>query len=120
MACAAKDEQAEQSGPFKTAEEAEAQARKLGWSWVLVYTHALDDYGTITDVTKRFYQPTVPLRTPEELAALRHNLRTPDPRPLNHEEILFFATYEIQMLPEPAPRVDRTKFKADIKRRING
>jgi hypothetical protein len=121
MACDANDEKAGQCGPYKTAEEAEHQARTLGWGWVLVYTHVLDKNGTITDVTKRFYQPTTyPLRTPGQVEALRHNLSTPDPPPLNHEEILFFAAYEVQMLPEPAPRINAAKFKAEIKRRING
>jgi hypothetical protein len=115
-------------GPFNSAPEAEIRAAELGWGWVVVYSNAVNDAGKVVDVQKRYYQPTqpaqpayaAPSRTPEELAALRHNLRTPDPRPLNHEEILFFASYEVQMLPEPTPRIDPTRFKADIKRRING
>jgi len=110
-------------GPFSSAAEAEIRAAELGWGWVAVYNNVVDERGKVLDVQKRFYQPAkhqVPLRSPEEIATLRHNLSTPDPKPLNHEEILFFASYEIQMLPEPTPRIDTVKFKTDLRNRING
>jgi hypothetical protein len=113
-------------GPFSNPAEAEIRAAHLGWDWVAVYTNAIDDNGNVVDVQKRYYQPTkwqperAPSRTPEELAALRHNLSTPDPKPLNHEEMEFFAQYEKQMQPEPAPRINPAKFMADIRNRING
>jgi hypothetical protein len=114
-------------GPFNSAPEAEIRAAELGWGWVVIYANAVNDAGKVVDVQKRYYQPAkpalparAPSRTPEELAALRHNLSTPDPKPLNHEEIEFFAQYEKQMQPEPASRLDFGKFKAEIKRRING
>jgi hypothetical protein len=99
MASETNDEQGRKFGPFGSAPEAELQAAKLGWGWVVVYTNAVEN-GKVVDVTKRYYQPAkfpAPHRTPKELAALRHNLRTPDPKPLTGEETDFFAEYERQM-----------------------
>src|SRR5271157_4498121 len=42
-------------GPFKTAEEAEEQARIFGWSWVVCYTHVLV-FDKIVDVKTRYYE----------------------------------------------------------------
>lgn len=110
-------------GPFSSAAEAEIRAAELGWDWVAVYNNIVDESGKVLDVQKRFYQSAkhqVRFRSLEEIAALRRELETPEPPPLNHEEILFFAAYEIQMLPEPAPRIDTVKFKSDLRKRING
>jgi len=42
-------------GPFKTAEEAEEQARIFGWSWIVCYTHVLV-FDKIVDVKTRYYE----------------------------------------------------------------
>ena len=81
----AADEKAEHYGTFATAEEAETVALKLGWEWVLVVRREVDDHGTITAETKRFYQPGIVTATEMKIA------------PLTEAEVKFFEEYERQM-----------------------
>jgi hypothetical protein len=63
-------------GPFQTREEAEEQARMLGWTWVVCYTHVMV-YDKIVDVKTAYYeieQGRVPLRD----ATMRDTMKRPD------------------------------------------
>lgn len=100
MAADSEDEFGAQYGPFATAQEAEREMRRLGWTWLLVYTHRLDDAGQIIEVTSRFFQPDVKTsreaRTPGDVEHLRRMLVQEVP-PLTDADIRFFAQYEDQM-----------------------
>lgn len=75
-------------GPFTTSGQAEREARKLGWNWVVVYTHIVID-DAIVDVKSRFY----------ELAPSIDTLRSviSGVKPLDAAELKFFEQYETQM-----------------------
>ena len=91
-------------GPFGTAEEAEAHARRLDWRWVSVWNRKSDEFGTVLELTKRYYE--VPdhsffgnfgvdgyrdkLVKAKEAAGAYST-------PLNEDEAKFFAEYETQM-----------------------
>jgi|SRR5271157_270459 len=76
-------------GPFRTSGEAEDNSRRLGWTWVCVYTHTLNEAGAITDVKTRYY----------EIAPGIDKLRSviSGVKPLDAQEQKFFAQYEKQM-----------------------
>jgi hypothetical protein len=98
MASETNNEQGRKWGPFNNAAEAEIEATKLGWGWVVVYANSVDERGTILDVQRRYYQPARhQLRTPKQIEELRRFLSTPDVKPLTGEEADFFAEYERQM-----------------------
>src|SRR5271157_4716356 len=97
MACESDDEKAAQYGPFKTAEEAETQTLRLGWDWVGIFTHVVDEFGTVMDTKPtRFYQPEgIRLeRSAQDVEAIRRMLV---PAAMNEDEKKFFAEYEEQM-----------------------
>lgn len=97
MACSTNHEtEGAMYGPFKTAGEAEKYAQQLGWTWVLVYTHTLDEYGHVIDVKTRFFQPDVrEARMPGDIEAIRRMVvHVP---PLTNDDIKFFERYETQM-----------------------
>jgi hypothetical protein len=97
MAADTDNEFGAQYGPFSTAEEAEREMCRLGWKWLLVYTHRLDCAGQIMEVTSRFFQPDVrEKRTPGDVEHLRRMLVTDVP-PLTNDDIKFFSQYEEQM-----------------------
>jgi hypothetical protein len=111
MACADGVEGAEQYGPFNTAEEAETQTLRLGWDWVCVTTHTVDEFGTVMDVKTRFYRPegVRQERAPSDVEAIRRMVL---PSPLTEDEVKFFAQYEEQMSNtkvEDVPKVDWRK-----------
>lgn len=87
MVCAGNDEHGAMYGPYKTAEEAESQAQRLGLDWVMVV--GKDEYGTT--LTKRFYQPGLP--------AVAHDMKVAVVKPLSDDESKFFEEYEKQMAP---------------------
>src|ERR1700675_3668001 len=96
MACDADNERSAQYGPFKTAEEAETAAIRLGFDWVGVFTHVVDEFGTVMDTKPtRFYQPEGIRqdRTPSDIEAIRRMVL---PAPLSDDEVKFFAQYEEQ------------------------
>jgi hypothetical protein len=102
LACETADENAAQFGPFKTAAEAEAQTRKLGWTWVLVFSHILNEAGTVVDVKTRFYEvaPDRETRSPGDVEAIRRMVipgHLSHVTPLNASETKFFKQYEKQM-----------------------
>ena len=116
MACDADNEQAAQYGPFNTSEEAEHHMLRLGWDWVVVYTHTLDEFGTILDVKTRFYQPdTIRLeRKPDDVEHLRRKLEPAHAvAPLTEDEIKFFAKYEEQMANVPVAEVKKVDWRKD-------
>ena len=82
----ANDEKAEHYGTFATAEEAETVSVKLGWDWVLVVRRELDEFGTVLQETKRFYQPG-PVKPEAAVPVI----------PLTEDEVKFFEEYERQM-----------------------
>lgn len=87
-------------GPFKTSGEAEANARRLGWKWVCVYIHTVNDAGTITDVKTRYFEIAPGI---DQLRSIVSGVK-----PMNDDETKFFAKYEAQMN-EPPPLWDRIK-----------
>jgi len=87
------DEKAEHYGPFATADEAEAVVAKLGWACVLVVRRDVDEFGTVTNVQSRFYEPGPVVATdmkcvPVSVVAVI---------PLTEDEMKFFEEYERQM-----------------------
>jgi hypothetical protein len=90
----ADNDEAEQYGPFNTAEEAETQALRLGWEWVAI--HTVDEFGTFLDTPSRFYQPEGLRmeRKPADVEAIRRMVL---PAPMTEDEVKFFAAYEKQM-----------------------
>ena len=91
-------------GPFGTAEEAESHARRLGWRWVSVWNRKSDEFGTVLDLSKRYYE--VPdlgwsgLNRVPEVDELRNKLVSAKEAAgayLNPDETKFFAEYEKQM-----------------------
>jgi hypothetical protein len=87
-------------GPFKTSGEAEDNARRLGWTWVCVYIHTVNEAGAVTDVKTRYYEIA------PGIAKLRSAIS--GVKPLNADETKFFAFYEKQ-LSEPPPLWERIK-----------
>jgi hypothetical protein len=91
-----------QFGPFKTSGEAEKQARKLGWPWVLVYTNTVDDRGLVVDVRKRMYRidgknsAQIVYAGPMDIDDIRGRFCPPVP-PMSADEEKFFGQYEKQM-----------------------
>lgn len=82
-------------GPFGTPEEAENESRRLGWGWVAIWTRKVDEFNTVIDLTKRFYQPTDHLDSWRgKLVAAKEAAAV---KPLGDDEAAFFATYEQQM-----------------------
>lgn len=81
-------------GPFRTSGEAETNARRLGWAWVCVYVHTVNEAGAVTDVKTRYY----------EIAPGIDKLRSviSGVKPLNEDETKFFAQYEKQMSEPPS------------------
>jgi len=81
-------------GPFKTSGEAEDNSRRLGWSWVCVYIHTVNEAGAVTDVKTRYY----------EIAPGIDKLRSvvSGVKPLNADETKFFAFYEKQLSEPPS------------------
>lgn len=97
MAADTDNEFGAQYGPFASAKEAEKDMRRLGWTWILVYTHTVDEYGTILDVKTRFFQPDVrDPRSPGDIEALRRMVVVDVP-PLTNAEERFLKQYEEQM-----------------------
>ena len=92
-------------GPFATAEEAESHSRRLGWRWVSVWNRKSDEFGTVLDLTKRFYEVTdhgFGLHQ-TEVDELRNKMVPAKEAagaygsPLNEDETAFFASYEKQL-----------------------
>jgi hypothetical protein len=93
-------------GPFGSAEEAESHTRRLGWRWVSVWNRKSDEFGTVLDLTKRFYEVN-DLNTfgqhETEVDSYRDKLIAAKQAagaygsPLNEDEAKFFAAYEEQM-----------------------
>jgi hypothetical protein len=112
MACENDTEFGAQYGPFKTAEEAETQTLRLGWDWVCVTTHTVDEFGTIMDVSSRFYQPEGirQERAPSDIEAIRRMIL---PTPLNEDEVKFFAAYEEQMANVPVEEIKQVDWRKD-------
>lgn len=50
MACDSTEQLRAEFGPFHTREEAEAEARRLGFGYLLRYEHVLDEYEEIQEV----------------------------------------------------------------------
>jgi translation initiation factor IF-1 len=109
MACESDEEKLRaEYGPFKTAEEAEKQARILGWHWVLVYVHIMEG-DTVVDVKTRFYQlDDAPIdgrhrQQVMDLETLRRKLTQPEVEiaPMSLKDVMFFAEYEAQMKVKP-------------------
>jgi hypothetical protein len=125
-ASAGDSEVSQMYGPFKTAEEAETEAYRLGWRWVFIEATMTDEFGTVLDVQQRFYQLSRPVvatnmrvATPEETRKMLGY-----PEPLSDEEIDFFALYEKQMS-RPVGRLDEIeetfgRIKHEVRRRLNG
>jgi hypothetical protein len=107
MVCEDNTENSAQFGPYKTAEEAESEAARLGWIWILVYTHTVDEYGHIIDVKTRWYQRDVVLDNlrnklapkQSDSTGLRATMKTRavEVKPMSKEEAEFFAEYEKQI-----------------------
>jgi hypothetical protein len=98
-------------GPFDTAEEAESHTRRLGWRWVLVVNRTTDEFGTVLEDKRRYYelekfdQAKYLLSRnrflPQDLDELRNKLVSAKEAAgayvLNDDEAKFFAGYEQQM-----------------------
>ena len=93
-------------GPFSTAEEAESHTRRLGWRWVSVWNRKSDEFGTVLDLTKRYYEVTDHSffgKHETEVDELRNKLVSAKEAagaysiPLNEDETKFFASYEKQL-----------------------
>ena len=93
-------------GPFNTAEDAEAHARRLGWNWVYVESRTVDEFDTVLDLKTRYYQPESFARD----IFVDRNPGLPDVdeirsklvaarqfAPLTEGEEKFFASYEEQL-----------------------
>jgi len=81
-------------GPFRTSGEAEKYSRQLGWKWVCVYLHTVNEAGVILDVKTRYYEIAPGI---DELRSVISGVR-----PLNEDETKFFAKYEAQMNEPPS------------------
>ena len=112
MACDADNERGAQYGPFKTAEKAETEMIRLGFDWICVYTHTVDEFGTVMDVKTRFYQPNVVRqdRAPGDIEAIRRMVL---PAPMNEDEKKFFAGYEEQMANVPVEDIPKVDWRKD-------
>ena len=93
-------------GPFGTAEDAESNARRMGWRYVSVWTRRVDEFNTVLDLKKRVYE--VPDLNgfglhDSEVDELRNKLVPAKEAagaygsPLSEDEAKFFAGYEEQM-----------------------
>jgi len=99
MAVDTNDEKGAMFGPFKSAEEAEEQSRRLGWLWVLIYTHTVEN-GKVVEVQTRFYQLDNfnPLEhDPTSVEAIRNKLVPVEVPPLSDADKKFFESLEEQM-----------------------
>jgi len=100
MAVDTNDEKGAMFGPFKSAEEAEEQSRRLGWLWVLIYVHTVEN-GKVVDVQTRFYQLDNfnPLEDdPTSVEAIRKKLvPAVEVPPLSDADKKFFESLEEQM-----------------------
>lgn len=67
MACDSTEQLRAEFGPFQTRAEAEAEARKLGFAYLLRYEHLLDDHEDIQEVRCIFVE--VPGAVPADAAA---------------------------------------------------
>lgn len=96
-------------GPFDSAEEAETNSRRLGWRWVSVWARKVDEFNTVLDLKKRFYE------VPDFNTFGQHQTEVDELRskmvpakeaagaygsPLNEDEARFFAGYEKQLATE--------------------
>ena len=68
MACDCTESQRAEYGPFHTREEAELEARNLGFNFLLRYEHVLSDKGEIQEVRSIF------IELPPASAGLRRRL----------------------------------------------
>ena len=65
MACDSTEQMRAEYGPFHTREEAESEAHKLGFGYLLRYEHLIDDDDEISDVRCIFIElPNVPAPQP--------------------------------------------------------
>jgi hypothetical protein len=102
MACESANERAAQFGPFRTAQEAEEQSRRIGWKWILIYVHELDDNGRLLEVKTRFYQLDADSEAhrvdPTDIDEIRKKFAIDtNVTPMNNDEEKFFVDYEDQM-----------------------
>ncbi len=67
MACDSTEQLRAEFGPFQTRAEAEAEARRLGFAFLLRYEHLLDDHEDIQEVRCIFIE--VPGAVPSEVAS---------------------------------------------------
>ncbi|HET7441177.1 MAG TPA: hypothetical protein VFJ47_07745 [Terriglobales bacterium] len=74
MACDSIEQLRAEYGPFHTRDEAEAEARKLGFGYLLRYEHMIDANDEIQDVRCIFLE--LPGGNPGEPAKLNPNLHT--------------------------------------------
>lgn len=81
-------------GPFKTSGEAEKYSRQLGWTWVCVYIHTVNEAGAVTDVKTRYYEIAPGI---DQLRSIVSGVK-----PMNPDEEKFFANYEAQMNEPPS------------------
>jgi hypothetical protein len=81
-------------GPFKTSGEAEKYSRQLGWTWVCVYIHTVNEAGAVTDVKTRYYEVAPGI---DQLRSIVSGVK-----PMNPDEEKFFANYEAQMNEPPS------------------
>lgn len=91
-------------GPFGTAEEAETHSRRLGWGYCAVWTRRVDEFNTVLDLKKRYWELSdigAAGTTAQDLSdvdALRNKLvAAREFVPLTEDEEKFFAGYEEQM-----------------------
>lgn len=95
MACDSdKDGLKAEYGPFRTSGEAEDNSRRLGWTWVCVYIHTVNEAGAVTDVKTRYYEIAPGI---DQLRSVVSGVK-----PLNADELKFFAKYEEQMNQPPS------------------
>lgn len=95
-ACMGNSDVSVRFGPFDTVEEAEGEAARLGWGWIMVADRTTNEKGQeVAVVRTRFYQPDNAGKGVEELRS--------KPAPamqMSADETLFFAEYERQMATE--------------------
>lgn len=93
-------------GPFMSAEEAEYEARRVGWLYVMVEAKTTDKDGIEIPVERRFYQPghfTTPAPgaseddDDDEMLAESAEIEPVVIPPMNADMLTFFAEYEKQM-----------------------
>lgn len=93
-------------GPFDSAEEAESHSRRLGWRWVSVWNRKVDEFGTVLELTKRFYEVTdhsgfglheTEVDSYRDKLVKAKEAAGAYSKPLNEDEEKFFAGYEKQL-----------------------